>query len=190
MIPVLIPIDVQSGFADPSWGPRNNPEFEARVAQALTGARTAGIPVWHVQHLSQGAASPLRPGQPGVEFAPYAAPRPGEKIYQKHVNSAFIGTSLEADLRAAGVRHLVLLGLTSDHCVSTTARMAANLGFDVTILHDATATHDRFDLSCNRIPAELVNQVALASLNGEFARVLSTSAFLDQFTRRPAHAYA
>ncbi len=190
MIPVLIPIDVQRGFGDPSWGPRNNPDFEARVAEALAAARAAGIPVWHVQHLSRGAASPLRPGQGGVEFAPYAAPRPGERIYQKHVNSAFIGTSLEADLKAAGVRQLVLVGLTSDHCVSTSARMAANLGFDVTVLHDATATHDRFDLACNRIPAELVHQVALASLNREFARVLSTPTFIDQFTRRPTHAYA
>lgn len=190
MSTVLIPIDVQEGFTEPSWGPRSNPEFEARVSEALAGARAARLPVWHVQHLSRQAGSPLRPAQPGVRFSPFAAPLDDEPVYQKHVNSAFIGTTLERDLVERGIRHLVLLGLTADHCVSTTARMAANLGFEVTILHDATAAHDRFDVFRNRVPAELVHQAALASLNGEFARLISTRRFVETITRRPTHAHA
>ncbi len=190
MTTVLIPIDVQQGFTDPGWGPRSTPGFEANVSEALAGARAGGLPIWHVQHLSRQPESPLRPAQAGAEFAPYAAPVTGEPVYRKQVNSAFIGTTLQRDLRAGGFRHLVLLGLTSDHCVSTTARMAANLGFDVTVLHDATAAHDRYDFFRNRIPAELVHQVALASLNGEFAQLTSTRRFVENLIRRPAHAFA
>lgn len=187
---VVIPMDIQKGFSHQCWGPRNNPNFEAHVEKALTAARDAGLSIWHVRHLSLSTGAPLSPGQSGADFAPYAAPIEGERIYEKHVNSGFIGTTLEADLRAESVEHIVLFGMTSDHCVSTTARMAANIGFKVTLLGDAIATHDRFDLDGNRIEAALVHQVSLASLNGEFARVMSTQGFVDQISRSSNDAHA
>lgn len=180
---VVLPIDVQQGFDDPSWGPRSNAGFEAKVEEALAQARSHGLPVWHIRHLSLDPKSPLHSSSPGAAYAPYAAPEAGEPTYEKHVNSAFIGTSLEADLRQAGVDHLVMLGMTGDHCVSTSARMAANLGFQVTVLGDATATHARRDENCNPIDADTVHRVALASLNGEFARIVPTAAFVAQLSR-------
>lgn len=186
----LIVIDVQQGFDDPSWGRRSNPDFEARVAEALAAARAAGMEVIHVRHLSRFPESPLTPGQPGADFASYAAPRAGELVVDKRVNSAFIGTALEETLRVRGLGRLILIGLTSDHCVSTTARMAANLGFDVTILADATATHDRTSPSGTLLEAELVQEASLASLQGEFARVVDVSTFTQEITRIPVHAYA
>jgi nicotinamidase-related amidase len=130
MIPTgaaLLVIDVQKGFDSPGWGPRNNPGAEAAVARLLEAWRSAGWPVIHAQHVSVEPGSALGPGQPGVEIKPEAEPREGERLFQKSVNSAFIGTGLEEHLRSEGIESLVLVGLTTSHCVSTTARMAGNL---------------------------------------------------------------
>lgn len=171
----LVVIDVQKGFDDPRMGAnRNNPEAERNIARLLQAWRDAGRPVLHVQHMSRFPESPLRPQQPGNDFKPEAAPQAGEPIFQKQVNSGFIGTGLEHWLRENGISTVVLAGLTTDHCVSTTARMAANLGFTTCVVEDATATFERTGPDGRRYPADEVHRVALASLHEEFARVLRT----------------
>ncbi len=171
----LLLIDVQRGFHDPSWGHRNNPDAEDNIARLLASARKSCGHVIHVQHLSIELNSPLRPKQQGVEFMDFAQPQYGERVFQKSVNSAFIGTGLEEYLKQIGITSLVLAGFTSDHCVSSTARMGANLGFKMTIASDATATFDRMSLEGRLIDADLVQQVSLASLSHEFAEVKRTA---------------
>jgi nicotinamidase-related amidase len=100
-------------------------------------------------------------------------------VIEKKVNSAFIGTSLEVDLRRAGCFELVIVGLTTNHCVSTTARMAGNLGFPTFVVSDATATFDRVGPDGVKYPAEAVHALALSDLHGEFATVLDTTTVLD-----------
>lgn len=172
-------IDVQKGFLDPYWGRRNNPDAEKNIFLLLDHFRRHGLPVVHIQHLSLEKKSPLRPGQTGSEFMDLTSPKWGERIFQKTVNSAFIGTGLESYLRQVGINHLSIVGLTTDHCVSTTTRMAANLGFQVDLIDDATATFDRKATTGEWIPAEVVHQVSLASLSGEFAQVFSTQGFIS-----------
>lgn len=178
----LILIDVQKGFDDrPYWGGnRNNPAMEANVARLLRAWREAGQPVIHVRHDSVLPQSPLRLGQAGNKFKPEAQPLSEEPIFAKTVNSALIGTTLEPYLRERGYPTLVIAGLTTDHCVSTTVRMAANLGFTVYVAEDACATFDK-ELWGQRIPAEEVHRVHLASLNGEFATLTSTERLLRNF---------
>ncbi|OQW54670.1 MAG: hypothetical protein A4S09_05800 [Proteobacteria bacterium SG_bin7] len=176
----LVLIDVQEGFRDPLWGPRNNPSAEENIQLLLGNFRSREVFVIHVQHLSTEKLSPLRPGQPGVEFINGFTPRRGERVFQKTVNSAFIGTGLESYLRAATIETLVMTGFTSDHCVSTSARMASNLGFKVVVASDATATFQRVSYLGENIEAELVHRVALASLSGEFAEVQTTREILNQ----------
>lgn len=178
---VLILIDVQNGFDNPRWGNRNNPEAENNMARLLEAFRAGGRPVIFVQHLSQKPDSPLRPGQPGNEIKAVVAPR-GERIIQKTVHSAFINTSLERTLRGAAQDTIVLTGLTTDHCVSTTARMAADMGFTVYTVSDATATFDRKTFDGKVIPAQEIHDAALASLQGEFGKVVSTQEVLDAVT--------
>ncbi|HEX4046747.1 MAG TPA: cysteine hydrolase family protein [Elusimicrobiota bacterium] len=175
----LIVIDVQKGFDHPSWGPRNNPGAEAVIARLLEAWRGAGRPIIHVQHLSRRAASPLAPGQSGVELKDEVRPLAGETVITKSVNSAFIGTDLEKRLRGAGIKNLVITGLCTDHCVSTTARMGANLGYRIILPHDAAAAFDRTGHDGTVYPAEEIHRTALASLHGEFATVVGSESLLE-----------
>jgi nicotinamidase-related amidase len=126
----LIVIDVQQAIDDPSWGQRNNPEAEQNIAALLAVWRDSGRPIYHVRHDSSEPDSTYRPGQPGNDFKPEAAPLEGETVIVKRVNSAFIGTELEARLRAGGQQILLVMGVITNNSVEATVRMAGNLGFD------------------------------------------------------------
>ena len=171
-LPTLIVIDTQRAFDDGSWGARNNPHMEARLAAALEAWRSHGAPIVHVRHRSPDPGGRFIPGTPGFEYKPEAKPRDGEPEITKTVNNAFVGTDLEERLRAAGAEVVAVAGLTTDHCCSTTARMASDLGFDTWVLDDALATHERVGPDGEPIPAETMHRTELASLNGEFAEVL------------------
>ena len=178
--PALLVIDVQQGIDNPRLGPRNNLEAEKRIADLLAAWRAAGRPVIHVQHMSVEPNSLLRPGLPGNAIKKEAQPIAGEPLFQKNVNSAFIGTDLEKYLRSQGIENLVMVGLTTEHCISSSARMAANLGFNVTVVADATATFGRRGFDGTHYSAELVHGVELASLSGEFATVRNSSEVLAE----------
>jgi nicotinamidase-related amidase len=175
---VLIVIDVQQAFNNPAWGERNNPQAEANIAALLATWREGGHPLIHVHHRNPREGSLFHPDAPGFKVKPEAAPLHGEPVIYKDVNSSFIGTDLEARLRESGATTLVVVGLTTDHCVSTTTRMAGNLGFDTYIVSDATATFERQGHDGRRFSAADMHETALASVNGEFATVADTAAIL------------
>ncbi|UAJ10617.1 cysteine hydrolase family protein [Polymorphobacter megasporae] len=178
MIPfnaALIVVDVQQGFLESSWGPRNNPDAETNVATLIGAWRRTGRPIHHVRHSSRSPSGSFYPGTAGHDFMPEAVPLAGERTYVKSVNSGFIGTTLELDLRAAGIDSLTVVGLTTNHCVSTTVRMAANLGFDTSVVEDATATFDRMALDGRMRPAAEVHAAALSDLLDEFAAITRTA---------------
>jgi nicotinamidase-related amidase len=170
----LLLIDVQEAFDDPSWGARGNPGAEANIARLLEGFRRHGRAVLHVKHDSTDPHSLLRPDRPGNALKPFATPWPHEPLFTKSVNSAFIGTALEAHLRERGITGLVIVGFITNHCVSTTARMAANLGFETIVVADACATFDFRDGDGAIIPADVMHRVGLAELRGEFASIRTT----------------
>jgi nicotinamidase-related amidase len=170
----LVIIDVQKGFDHPKWGPRNNPDAEQKIGALLAAWRKTRRPVFHVQHLSTFENSPLRPDLPGCEFQEIVRPLEGEPVFQKRVNSAFIGTQLEDALKKAGVQTVVMVGLTTPHCVSTSARMAGNLGFDVYLVGDAIAAFEIVGPDGARYSAEEVHKLSLATLHDEFAKVVDS----------------
>jgi nicotinamidase-related amidase len=170
----LLVVDVQKAFDDPFWGERNNPDAESNISLLISEWRKHAQPVIHIQHCSVEPNSTLRPGHAGNEFKTEALPLPGEKLFRKSVNSAFIGTGLEKYLHEHHISSLVIVGLTTDHCVSTTTRMAANLGFKVTLVSDATATFDRHGHDGTHYSAEQMHEINLVSLNDEFCVVRAT----------------
>jgi len=174
----LLVVDVQKAIDDPSWGQRNNPDAEINIAALLEAWRASGRPIYHVRHDSSEPDSTYRPGQPGHEFKPEAVPLPGETIIVKRVNSAFIGTDLEARLRSAGQRILVLTGVITNNSVEATVRMAGNLGFDTFLVEDAVFTVGRTDWAGTFRTAAEVHAMSLANLDGEYCTVVQAKDLL------------
>ncbi|KAJ5619415.1 hypothetical protein N7510_003399 [Penicillium lagena] len=200
----LILIDNQSGFCHPStvshWGSsRSNPLYEVNIQSLLSAARSHAssaastpVEVIHVFHSSTTQGSPLHPNHPAqgirpLEFATPAADG-SEPVFWKSVNSSFIGTDLAAHLQDKGIRQLLIAGLTTDHCVSTTVRMAANLGVvDRSIGAEWKGGGLFLWLTPQRhspkggFDAETVHHVSVASLEGEFADILGTEEVVQAF---------
>ena len=132
-----------------------------------------------MQHLSKLVGSPLHPENPGCEIKNDVKPLPGEAVFQKQVNSAFIGTSLEQTLRQQGIGTIVVVGLTTPHCVSTTTRMAGNLGFKVYMAKDAIAAFGITGPDGRRYSAEEVHNISLATLHDEFATVTDAKTLIE-----------
>ena len=177
----LILVDIQTGLeAGDYWGERNNPDAEDKAGELLAHWRMNGWPLVHIGHESTNPKSPLQGA--GTAFKPQVLPAPDETVMMKNVNSSFIGTNLESHLRDQGITDLVICGLTTPHCVSTTARMAANLGFSVKLVGDACAAFtSSADTSFDNGPAmdaEAIHRAALAHLHGEFVEVVKAATLI------------
>ena len=177
----LIVIDVQQGFDDPAWGPRDNPDAERHIGRLLGAWADASRPVVLVRHDSRSPGSPLAPGTPGNALKTVVADAPHDLFVTKHVNSAFYGDpDLEAWLRDRGVREVVICGIQTNMCVETTARMAGNLGYRVILPIDATHTFDLEGPGGARLSAaELARATAVNLQGGGFAEVVTTDDVID-----------
>ncbi|MEI8047862.1 MAG: cysteine hydrolase family protein [Bacteroidota bacterium] len=174
--PALILIDIQKGFDNlECWGgQRNNLNAETNIGELLKIWRDNNLPIFHIKHCSSNPASLLHESNEGNEFKDIVEPMGNESVIKKNVNSAFIGTDLKAQLDNAQITKLVIAGLTTDHCVSTTVRMAGNFGYDTFVVSDATATFNKKGVDGQNFSADLMHETALASLNEEFATVVTT----------------
>ena len=176
--PALILIDIQKGFEDEDieyWGgQRNNPDAETNASKLLNFWRQNNLPIFHIQHCSTNPNSKFAEGNIGNDFQDIIKPNDGEQIIKKNVHSAFIGTELKQQLDKSNIKRLIIAGLTTDHCISTTARMAGDYGYDTFVVSDATATFDKEGADGQKYSAEIIHETALASLHKEFATVIKT----------------
>jgi nicotinamidase-related amidase len=184
---VLLPVDLQKGFDEPRWPRRWNADFDRNGRALLAAWRREGRTIIHVRHASALPASTLNPDHPGYAFREGFEPLAGETVVTKSVNSAFIGTDLDIRLRRLGARHLVVFGISTDMCVSTTIRTGANFGWPMTLVADAC---DCFDLPHGdaTIPAEAVHAAHVATLAYEFCSVVSTQDVLGALAADPPPA--
>ncbi|MGJ4950704.1 cysteine hydrolase family protein [Bradyrhizobium sp. HKCCYLS20291] len=173
----LVLIDIQSEYRD---GPLALPGAEAAIAQAarlLARARAAGSVIIHVAHRGKAGSLFDREAPRGAIVAA-VAPLAGEAVIEKTLPNSFAGTDLQARLTAAGRNNLVLAGLMTHMCVSSTARAALDLGWRVTIDAQSCATRDLPDGKGGTLPAALVHDVALAELSDRFAIIARDGAAL------------
>ena len=176
---VLLLIDLQKAIDHPSWGERNNPSAETMIARLLAHWRSKAWPVWHVRHDSTHPDSYYRPGQPGNEFKTQFAPVAGEPVIVKRTNSAFIGTDLEARLRADSRDAIVIAGVITNNSVEATVRMAGNLGFATYLVADGCFTFGRTDWNGTFRSADEVHAMSLANLDREYCSVITTASLLN-----------
>ena len=174
--PALILVDIQKGFDNIEYwgGQRNNLDAEGNMSHILQLWRANDLPIFHIQHCSSNPGSMLHETNEGNAFKDQVKPICSEPIIKKKVNSAFIGTDLKERLDRLKITKLVIVGLTTDHCISTTTRMAGNLGFGTFLVSDATATFNKKGIDGEDYSAELIHATALASLNDEFATIVTT----------------
>jgi nicotinamidase-related amidase len=185
--PALLLIDIQKGFVDLDYfgGERNNLDAEANCGILLACWRRKQWPTFHIGHCSVNAASPLVEGKPGNEFRDEIKPLPGEPVLKKSVNSAFIGTGLQQMLDTAGIKTLVIVGLITQHCISTTARMAGNLGYKTFVVSDATAAFQTKGLNGEIFSAQMTHDLSLATIHMEFGDVVTMDELIDRFELKP-----
>ncbi len=173
----ILVIDMQEGMADRIRAGRVpvNPDAPARIAAVLAHARGRGLPVVHVHHDDPDPASPFRRGQPGAEPMACAAPLPDEVVLWKHASSPFTGTGLDARLRGLNVTELVVAGAVAAFCVTSTVRMASDLGYRVLLPQDALLGFDLPAHDGGRIDAATVHRVTLSLLGADFATLTTVA---------------
>ncbi len=179
---VLLPVDMQQAFDASPWPRRWNTAVDRNGQAVLAAWRSQGLPVIHVRHDSVTPGSSLAPGQPGNAFRPGFEPQGGEPVVSKSVNAAFIGTDLDLRLRRLGVRTVVVFGISTDMCVSTTIRVGANLGYEMVLVEDACDCFDLPDGTGGTIPARTNHDVHVATLRFEFAKVVKTQEIVETLT--------
>jgi len=170
----LLVVDVQKGFDHPGWGARNNPACESNITELIDAWRESGQPIVYVRHDSAEEGSPFTPGQPGNDLQDILSGQP-DLLVEKSVNSAFHGEpDLAAWLRGEGITSIAVCGIQTNMCCETTARVAANLDFDMTFVLDATYTFDLPAHGGGSISADELSRVTASNLDPEFGRVVDT----------------
>ena len=179
--PALLLVDIQKAFLEKDYPGliRNNENAEFICGKILKKWRTLDLPIIHVRHSSSNPESKLHKSRPGFEFNDYVTPLENEMVLTKEVNSAFIGTNLENILIKSHIDTLVIVGMTTNHCISTTVRMSGNLGFDTYLISDSTACYNAKGLNGEIIDCNTIYNSALASLQEEFATVIDSKELFD-----------
>ncbi|TFB92019.1 cysteine hydrolase [Cryobacterium sp. MDB2-10] len=182
----IVVIDIQNDYFPGGAYPLTGSESAAVIARGvLDTARAIGTPIIHFQHLAtEPDATFFVLGTAGAEIYPLVAPVATEHHLTKGSPNAFIGTGLEQLLRDEDIEHLVIMGMMSSMCIDATARAALDLGFLVTVVHDACAAPD-FEFEGTEVPGAFVQAAFMAALRDAGADLLAAADLhLDQI---PAH---
>ncbi|WOQ16151.1 isochorismatase family protein [Raineyella sp. W15-4] len=187
MSTVLIVIDVQESFRRQSrWSEVSNPSIVASVNQLVDSARATGHEVVWVLHAEPGSGTTFDPASGCVRLLDGLAAAPGETMVTKTSRNAFTTTNLGQHLTRVGATDLVIAGIQTEQCCETTARLAADLGYRVTFVTEATATFPilRPDTG-ERLETEEVIARTEFALAGRFARIATLdTAFAGATERR------
>ena len=146
----LLIIDVQLGMFQDDAPVHNGEQLLSTIGDLIARARAAAIPVIYIQHRG-GEGHLLEPGTPGWPIHPAVAPLEGELVVHKAYPDSFRETSLQEELGARGIGHLIVAGIQTEYCVDTTCRRASSLGYQVTLVEDAHSTWDTEHLSASQI---------------------------------------
>ncbi|AKJ98148.1 cysteine hydrolase family protein [Pseudomonas fluorescens] len=175
----LIVVDIQNDYFPQGKWPLVGADSAAdKAARLIEAFRQTGDRVVHIRHEFTSEEAPFfTPGSEGAQLHPKVRNRDDEPVVLKHFVNAFRDTELKAILERDGIEQLVIVGSMSHMCIDGAARAAADLGYGVTVIHDACAT---LDLEFNGVvvPAAQVHAAFMAALGFAYANVVSTEQFL------------
>lgn len=175
----LILVDIQNDYFDGGkWPVARMAEAAGNAARLLAATRDKGDMVVHVHHEMPEGGPFFIAGSEGARINPVVAPQANEAQILKHKPNSFRDTGLEALLREAGIGSVTLCGAMSQMCIDATARAAADMGFAVTVVEDSCAAKAT-SFGGVDVPAEMVHATIMGALNGSYASVTSTQAYLD-----------
>lgn len=146
-----------------------------QAAELLERARTAGIPIVHIQH-SDGPGSLYDIDGESGAIVDRVAPRGDEPVVVKSYPNSFVQTELDGVLKAIDTTNLVLAGFMTHMCVNSTARGAFNLGYAPTVVAAATATRSLPGVDGDAISAASLHTASLAGIADLFAVVVPDAA--------------
>lgn len=173
----LIVIDAQEEYRDGQLKLSGLTEALANIQSILTHWRENGGTVIHVQHHAKGL---FDPSGPYAAIMPEVAPHDGEAVVTKSVPSSFGNTNLDELLTKANLKHVALTGFMTHVCVSTTARVANEKGYAVTVISDATTTRDLPDAQTSKVTfASDLHRHELTMLSDTFAKIVPTKDLLS-----------
>jgi nicotinamidase-related amidase len=144
-------IDVQVGIIEGFHAYRGREVLE-QINKLLAKARASNIPIIYVQHDGE-KGHPLEVGSEGWQIHPEIKPHQEDLIIRKRASDSFFETSLQRELEARGIKHLIVTGCMTEYCVDTTSRRAISIGYDVTLVSDAHTTIDNKLLTAAQIIA-------------------------------------
>lgn len=178
----LINIDLQDSFrVQPSWSLISAPDIVARVNRLADHSRAAGDEVIWVFHHAPGSGGYFDPERGYVRALPEISVRPDERMVYKTSHNVFTTTNLAQILVSNGVDRIRLTGIRTEQCVETTARIGSDLGFEVEVVIDATATHPLPLVGGSRIlTSDEVIERSAAVLSGRFASITTLAALLGE----------
>jgi len=175
----VVVIDLQNEYSPSGKLPLTGIEAAvANAAKVIDDARAKGVPVIHIRHeFAHGEKQVFVPGSSGVEIQAAVAPREGEPVIVKNYVNSFRETQFERLLDERDVQEVVVIGAMSHMCVDAGVRAAADLGYSVTVVHDACATLD-LEFGGVTVPATQVHAAMMAALGFAYATLESTDEYL------------
>lgn len=182
MSTALIIVDIQKDYFPNGKMELSNPEgAAANAAKVLDWFRkNQKENIFHVQHVaSDPAMGFFLPDTEGAEIHEAVQPLENESIIIKHFANSFLQTELESQLKDKGITKLVVVGMMTHMCIDATVRAAVDLGYETTLIEDACATRE-LTYQDKVVSAEQVHYAFVGALQGMYAEVTSTEAFLQQ----------
>jgi nicotinamidase-related amidase len=182
----LLVIDAQDSFkVGPRWARRNNPAFEKNVSALVEAYRAAHLPVVFFLHTDSDEA--FAKDSPSFKLMDFLKPRRDEPVMVKNTRNCFTSTTLQPHLIEKGVRRVTITGIQMEQCCETTARIAADLGYAVDFVTEATMTFPipNWDKPGEELGVDAIRERTEYALRRRFARITTVNQLTKELKGNP-----
>jgi nicotinamidase-related amidase len=187
----LLVIDAQDSFkATPKWERRNNRSFEQNVTRLIDLYRAARLPIFYFLHTDDDPG--FETTSPYFKLMNFLKPLAGEPVIVKNTRNVFTSTTLGERLLELGVRRVVITGIQMEQCCETSARVAADLGYCVDFVTEATMTFPivNRDNPAEELDVESIRVRTEYALRGRFATIRRVDDLARELEALRSVAYA